>query len=205
MPAKTSRARTHCFKHCNFLNRDHWFHCHLWALSRKSFKLEYPINAKKPWSAFWHLWSVIQTVIQYIIGFPATNFLGIYSVLFYWSIWWTLFECSDYTSHAVNRTAFFFPLDLSKEFNIVHLMSGPWETGSLVFPRVLMFPEKKSRETSGLKSENWQCFSRLLSRHLHTVITLKIIDMNTTKTKTITWPNCPVFGFCISCFTAVSP
>ena len=29
----------------------------------------------------------------------------------------------------------------------------------------LMFPETKSRETSGLESENWQCFSRLLSRH----------------------------------------
>ena len=28
-----------------------------------------------------------------------------------------------------------------------------------------MFPETKSRETSGLESENWQCFSRLLSRH----------------------------------------
>ena len=28
-----------------------------------------------------------------------------------------------------------------------------------------MFPETKSRGTSGLESENWQCFSRLLSRH----------------------------------------
>ena len=28
-----------------------------------------------------------------------------------------------------------------------------------------MFPETKSRGTSGLESENWQCFSGLLSRH----------------------------------------
>ena len=119
--------------------------------------------------------------------------------------------------------------------------------------------------TSGLKSENWQCFSRLLSRHFpplfdpaccnvsrlgyncssvsrsgyiwfdsrpcdqasandspclverksrnitnksmallsHTVITLPIFDRNTTKTKT--WPNCPVFGFCRSCLAVVTP
>ena len=34
--------------------------------------------------------------------------------------------------------------------NIIHLMYGP-EGNSFVFPRVLMFPETKSRETSGLK------------------------------------------------------
>ena len=112
-----------------------------------------------------------------------------------------------------------------------------------------MFPETKSRGRSGLESENWQCFSRLLSRHFsplfdpaccnvsragyncssvsrswpsiskwqsllkyvicmallsHTVITLKIIDTNTTKQRTITGPNCPVFGFCSSCLAVYS-
>ena len=34
------------------------------------------------------------------------------------------------------------------QVNIIHLMYGP-EGNSFVFPRVLMFPETKSRETSG--------------------------------------------------------
>ena len=38
----------------------------------------------------------------------------------------------------------------------------------------------------------------------HTVITLKIIDTNTTKPRTITGPNCPVFGFCSSCLVVYS-
>ena len=37
----------------------------------------------------------------------------------------------------------------------------------------------------------------------HTVITLPIFDMNTTKTKT--GPNCPVLGFCSSCLAVVTP
>ena len=34
----------------------------------------------------------------------------------------------------------------------IHLMYGP-EGNSFVFPRVLMFPETKSRETSGLEGK----------------------------------------------------
>ena len=34
---------------------------------------------------------------------------------------------------------------------IIHLMYSPRETVSFVFPGVLIFPETKSRETSGLK------------------------------------------------------
>ena len=128
--------------------------------------------------------------------------------------------------------------------------------------QIVLFSRKSwcsSRETSGLESENWQCFCRLLSRHFppffdpaccnvfpagyncssvsrsgyiwfyarpcdqasakwqsllkyvicmallsHTVITLKIIDTNTTKPRTITGPNCPVFGFCSSCLAVYS-
>ena len=36
--------------------------------------------------------------------------------------------------------------------NIIHLMSDP-EGNSFVFPRVLMFPETKSRKTSGLEGK----------------------------------------------------
>ena len=38
------------------------------------------------------------------------------------------------------------------QVNIIHLMYGP-EGNSFVFPRVLMFPETKSRETSGLEGQ----------------------------------------------------
>ena len=35
----------------------------------------------------------------------------------------------------------------------MHLMYGLEGNSSFVFPRVLMFPERKSRETSGLEEE----------------------------------------------------
>ena len=55
MPAKTGRTRLHCFETLQLSqSREYCLNCQLWALSRESFKLGYPINAKKV-SAFWNI------------------------------------------------------------------------------------------------------------------------------------------------------
>ena len=44
--------------------------------------------------------------------------------------------------------------------NNIHLMYGVEGNSSFVFPRVLMFPEAKSRETSGLEGKQNKLVSR---------------------------------------------
>ena len=52
----------------------------------------------------------------------------------------------------IDKTNFAIHWILIYPLNIVHLMYGP-EGNSFDFSRVLMFPEMKSRETSGLKGK----------------------------------------------------
>ena len=48
MPAKTGRKRLRCFKTLHLSQSpEHYLNCQLWALSRQSFKLRYPIKEKK--------------------------------------------------------------------------------------------------------------------------------------------------------------
>ena len=50
----------------------------------------------------------------------------------------------------------------------IHLMSDP-KGNSFVFPRVLMFPETKSRETSGLdpSGSDIKCIMKVLPKRFH--------------------------------------
>ena len=48
VPAKTGHTRLHCFKTLQLSqSREHCLKCQLWALGRTSFKLGYPISAKR--------------------------------------------------------------------------------------------------------------------------------------------------------------
>ena len=51
------------------------------------------------------------------------------------------------------------------EFNIIRLMSDPVGKQLVLFSRESWCFPRRNIRTSGLESENWQCFSRLLSRH----------------------------------------